>query len=389
MISTLFFIATAALANPPSDKAGSQETKTKSAYAAESPANTTPYVFGWMDYSEPKVTLRGGRTKGIPVTLVEDASERWSDLQEEGLDAFERDKRAILAMTGDYRISFDFLEVELYGAKGELTKPYRSWATERVFAIDTPDDKISLQHIIVMFMELPDGSVSEPMLVKHWRQDWEYEPETTLEFIGDEHWETRTLTDEERSGQWQQTVYQVDDSPRYAMRGVWEHNGSFSAWHGESAWRPLPRREYTVRSDYHTLVGTNRLTILPTGWVHSQDNVKTVLASPKVVDNNNPALAREFGLNRYERIADFDFSAAETYWSKTSAFWSEVRDSWAKHLAVSETVQVATMCGEERVYKKLFALAADISDEKGPSGKKLSKKIDSIMSCAVSPKRKP
>ena len=155
MISTLFFIATAALANTSSDKAGSQETKTKSAYAAESPANTTPYVFGWMDYSEPKVTLEVVEPSGMPVTLVEDASERWSDLQEEGLDAFERDKRAILAMTGDYRISFDFLEVELDGAKGELTKPYRSWATERVFAIDTPDDKISLQHIIVMFMELP------------------------------------------------------------------------------------------------------------------------------------------------------------------------------------------------------------------------------------------
>ena len=81
MISTLFLIATAALANPPSDKAGSQETKT--AYAAESPANTTPYVFGWMDYSEPKVTLRGGRTKGIPVTLAEDASDRWSGVARE------------------------------------------------------------------------------------------------------------------------------------------------------------------------------------------------------------------------------------------------------------------------------------------------------------------
>ena len=94
-------------------------------------------------------------------------------------------------------------------------------------------------------------------------------------------------------------------------------------------------------------------------------------------------------MNRYQRIADFDFSSAETYWTKTSAFWSEVRDSWAKHLAVSETVQVATMCGEERVYKKLFALAADISDEKGLTGRKLTKKIDNIMSCAVSPKRQP
>ena len=47
------------------------------------------------------------------------------------------------------------------------------------------------------------------------------------------------------------------------------------------------------------------------------------------------------------------------------------------------------MCGEERVYKKLFALAADISDEKGLTGRKLTKKIDNIMSCAVSPKRQP
>ena len=127
-------------------------------------------------------------------------------------------------------------------------------------------------------------------------------------------------------------------------------------------------------------MGTNRLTILPTGWVHSQDNIKTVLSRPKVIHAENPALARELGINRYERIQDFDFSTAETYWAKTSEYWAKVRSAWAEHLSVSDTVKVATMCGEERVYKKLFALATDVSDGTAPSGKKLMKKIDSIMS---------
>ena len=385
MISILFFATASALANPQADKTEAKDDRPKTAYSAESEAKSKPYVFGWMGYSEPNVKLRGGRTTGVPVTLAEEASEHWTSLQEDGLDDRERDRRAILAMTGDYRISFDFLEVELYGDDAELTKPYRSWATERVIALEETEDMISLQHIIVMFMQLPDGSVSEPMLVKHWRQDWEYEPQTALEFIGEEQWETRPLTEDERTGQWQQTVYQVDDSPRYAMRGQWEHNGSYSAWSSESAWRPLPRREHTVRSDYHALVGTNRLTILPTGWVHSQDNIKTVLSRPKVIHAENPARARELGINRYERIQDFDFSAAETYWAKTSEYWAKVRSAWAEHLSVSDTVKVATMCGEERVYKKLFALATDVSDGTAPSGKKLTKKIDTIMSCAVTP----
>ena len=380
----LFLAASAALANPQTNKTSSEDAKPKSEYSAETDAKGKPYVFGWMDYAEPTVKLRGGRTKGVPVTLDVEASERWNALQEDGLDARERDRRAILAMTGDYRISFDFLEVELYGTDSELTKPYRSWATERVFTLEESEDLISLQHIIVMFVEMPDGSVSEPMLVKHWRQDWAYEPETALEFIGEEHWETRILTDEERSGKWQQTVYQVDDSPRYAMRGSWEHNRSFSAWNGESAWRPLPRREYTARSDYQTLVGTNRLTVLPTGWVHSQDNIKTVLSAPKKIDAEKPALAREFGLNRYERIVDFDFSEAEVYWDKTSSYWAQVRTAWGEHLSSASIVNVATKCDDERVYKKLFTLAGQIASDEGPSEKKLAKKIDKILKCAVS-----
>jgi len=389
MISTLFFSAAIALANPSGDQAKSDDAKPKAAYSAESEAKSRPYVFGWMDYTEPNVKLRGGQTTGVPVKLAEDPSDHWNTLQEDGIDARERDRRAILAMAGDFRISFDFLEVELYGANSELTKPYRSWATERVFVLEDSDDVISLQHIIVMFMQMPDGTVSPPMLVKHWRQDWEYEPETALEFIGEEQWKTQTLTADQRSGKWQQTVYQVDDSPRYTMRGTWTHNRSFSAWDGESSWRPLPRREHSVRSDYHALVGTNRLTITPTGWVHSQDNIKTVLTSPGMIDADNPALAREFGINRYQRIHDFDFSAAETYWDKTSSFWAEVRGAWDEQLATSQTVKVTKMCGKDRVYNTLFGLASEVAENGGEFGKKTSKKIKKVMDCAVSPAGQP
>ena len=132
-------------------------------------------------------------------------------------------------------------------------------------------------------------------------------------------------------------------------------------------------------------MGTNRLTILPTGWVHSQDNVKTVLSGPGAIHAETPALAREFGLNRYERIVDFDFSEAETYWAKTRGFWSQVRTAWAKHLSSAPTVKVATQCEEERIYKMLFGLAGEIAKDEGPPEKKWPKEIDSILGCSVSP----
>ena len=384
MIWTIILGSFMAFANPSEGEQKSEESEKKAEYAAESESKGKPYVFGWMEYSQPSVKLRGGTTQGTPVTLATEPSDRWTSLQEKDLDSRERDRRAILAMSGDYRISFDFLEVELYGVGAELSKPYRSWATERVMVIEESDDLISLQHIIVMFMQMPDGTTQGPMLIKHWRQDWEFEPESALEFIGDRQWKNRSLSDEERAGQWQQTVFQVDDSPRYTMRGRWEHTAAYSAWHGDSSWRPLPRREYSVRSDYQALVGTNRLTILPTGWVHSQDNIKTVLSSPGVIDTDNPALAREFGLNRYERIVDFDFSESETYWSKTAEYWEKVRKAWAKHLSSAPTVKVATKCKDKRIYESLFELAGQVAKDEGPSEKKLAKSIETTLSCSVS-----
>ena len=43
-----------------------------------------------------------------------------------------------------------------------------------------------------------------------------------------------------------------------------------SVWESKDTLRPLPRREFSVRSDYDVLWGTNRITVLPSGWVRKK-----------------------------------------------------------------------------------------------------------------------
>ena len=130
-----------------------------------------------------------------------------------------------------------------------------------------------------MRVQQADGKLSEPIVVRHWRQEWRYQAERLLAYEGANTWALREVPAAGAPpGAWVQSVYQVDDSPRYAARGRWEHSDSFSTWISDETWRPLPRREFSVRKDYDVLVGTNRHTIMPTGWVQEENNLKLALA---------------------------------------------------------------------------------------------------------------
>lgn len=265
---------------------------------------------------------RGGTTKGPEVELNKSPSEEWKSLQKENISKFERDRRTILAMAGDYKAKFNFIETVSFEVDYKLDRPYQSWATERIYVLEDKGDFISLQHILCMFVE-DNGEIKGPFVVKHWRQDWTYEPEEFHTYRGNDKWEMRKLSDKERKGVWLQEVFNVDDSPRYASVGTWEHTDDFSEWTGSSTYRPLPRREYSVRNDYDVIEGINRHIILPTGWVHEQLNMKVIL------DNGEKEfLAREIGLNRYDRIKNFDFSAADEYWDESKEYWDAVRKVW-------------------------------------------------------------
>ena len=59
----------AAFANPSADASTAESGESESAYSAPTKHKESPYVFGWMNYQEPTVKLRGGTTTGTPVTL--------------------------------------------------------------------------------------------------------------------------------------------------------------------------------------------------------------------------------------------------------------------------------------------------------------------------------
>jgi hypothetical protein len=285
------------------------------------------FTFAWP-LEEGSLKPRGAATRGAAVVLDPAAGAQWERLQAPAIDKFERDRRAILAMAGPYRVGFDFLEVVRYDPTLKPDAPYQSWGTEFVFVAEEREDFIALQHILVMRVQQQDGVVGEPMVVRHWRQEWRHEPENLLVYEGANTWALRELPPERRRGAWVQSVFQVDDSPRYAASGRWDHTGSFSTWISDETWRPLPRREFSVRKDYQVLVGTNRHTILPSGWVQEENNLKATLDVSGRPRERLPYIAREYGIARYDRIRDFDFDAGKEYYERTEPFWSEVREAW-------------------------------------------------------------
>jgi hypothetical protein len=217
-----------------------------------------------------------------------------------------------------------------------------------------------LQHVIVMQYVDADGSVQGPVVQKHWRQDWVYEDTSLHVYIGNNSWTRASLDPAEVAGRWSQAVYQVDDSPRYEAIGDWEHRGNYSAWTSDETWRPLPRRESSVRDDYNVLIGRNRHTITPTGWVHEEENLKAVVNDSGQLDGDQPILAREQGVNRYEAIVDFDFSARDDYWTDTADFWADVRAEWARIYAGRERFAVVIPPDGLPLFMPMFEYAAEL-----------------------------
>ena len=347
--------------------------------ANDSPdANAPRYTFSWpLDGGG--LQPRGGTTKGPAVTLDHSASPAWQRLQEKGLNDLERDRRAILAMAGTYRVTFDFLEVTPFGAQDGPKAPYQSWGTEKVYVDSDTGKSISLVHILEMRIVQADGTISEPMVTKHWRQDWSYEPTHIVRYQGNDRWERRQLALAQASQRWLQTVYQVDESPRYASLGKWAHTGSFSSWLSDETWRPLPRREWSVRDDYQVLAGTNRHTIIADGWVQEESNLKAVLTSARELDASRPYVAREYGVARYERTRGADFAAADQYYERTRKFWDQVRDRWSELFAERGAVTLRGPVDKLGLFAPLFAHAEAIAEQGATASKKNAEVIESAL----------
>ncbi|MFV3127463.1 DUF6607 family protein [Niveispirillum sp. KHB5.9] len=232
--------------------------------------------------------------------------------------AFNADRASILAMAGTYRVKFDFRETAAFVPDYEIYEPKRSGGFEAVRVIEDTGRVIRLQHLLVVKDEN-----DKPMIIKHWRQDWTYEPETVLTYEGTDQWKLTPVSAEDRKDAWAQTVWQTDDSPRYGGVGYWKHDRGEHRWISGETDRPLARRDAIRKPIYDHYVGTNRHALTHQGWVHEQDNAKVGTR------NGKPAtIVHEVVLNSYVPSTDFDFKAADDYMAKTSTFWAAVRKEW-------------------------------------------------------------
>ena len=327
----------------------------KVAEKPKSPAPAKGHVFAWpfMDWKE--MQPRGGMTQGSEVTLLTGAKESWKRLREPGLDKFEQDRRAILALAGNYRVSFDFTETVGLAENFKPTRPYFSWGTENVTVLEDKGEFISLQHSLVMYFKDEKGEASGPHVMKHWRQDWTWQDPELQVYQGDLTW--KRTPNREPKGRWTQAVFQVDDSPRYEVAGAWSHEGGLSIWRSDNCPRPLPRREFSIRKDYNILEGIHEISITPNGWVHVQSNRKLQVNK----DGTKKYLGQELGVDRYEEITAPDLATAfGKYWTKTSDYWRDVRETWAGILRERDSFSMKDTYDGQQLYEIHFDYAGKL-----------------------------
>jgi hypothetical protein len=318
---------------------------------------TKRFTFSYPFVPGDSMAPRGGTTTGTEIQLAPVPTPGWERLQAPDLSPLERDRLAILAMVGEWRASFDFIETMGFAPDYTATRPYQSWATEFVTAVVDEPEHIVLQHVLVMTFKQEDGTVVGPFVTKHWRQDWHYEATRYHEYQGQNEWREVVLSPEDVKGQWVQTVWQVDDSPRYASIGAWTHAEGVSQWQGQTTLRPLPRRESSVRSDYDALRAVNRHVITPGGWIHEEYNDKLRLTgdTPRVI-------ARELGVNRYDAIVEYDFAAGRRYWQDTDVFWAIVREQWTTIWRDNPTFTFEASIDGRVLFRELLNYAADLAE---------------------------
>ena len=256
-----------------------------------------------------------------------------------------KDLEAIKQMCGCFEVTFNFSETFNY-SNDSLYRPSKnkvSKALEWAALVDNENDKISIQHILQV------GNPAKPMIVKHWRQDWLFENRNFYMYNTENDWTFEKKRKKDVTGQWTQKVFQVDDSPRYEGSGTWVHIDGKSYWENITP-APLPRREYTTRSDYNLTMRGNRQEIKDFGWVHDQDNDKIIRENGK----QDVLIAKEKGYNTYTRVDDSRCAAAANWWDVNTNKWATVRLKWEEIYNREKDLSLEAKVNNMALYKHLF-----------------------------------
>ncbi len=266
-----------------------------------------------------------------------------------------KDQKAIKSMCGCYEVGFNFAETFQYSKDPNYTpsKIKHDKALEWVQLVTDEKDKIVMQHLLIV------GPPTKRKVIKHWRQDWLYENTDFYMFNGNNVWNYEKKPKSAVKKQWTQKVYQVDDSPRYEGSATWIHADGKSYWENTTD-APLPRREYTKRSDYNVTVRTNKHVITDNGWVHDQDNDKVI----RKIGEQDVVLAQEKGYNTYKKVADSRCKAAQDWWKHHAADWKVIRSKWDDVFKNGKDLQLETKVDGKPLYRYLFSKDFDFTKNK-------------------------
>lgn len=267
----------------------------------------------------------------------------------------DQDREAIKSLAGFYKVTFNYAETFSPDDDYKFHDRHRSSAKEWAVILEDSPKKIVIQHLLVMR--------GDSMIIKHWREDWTYEDPQILVYDKNDTWKKVTLSANETKGKWTQKVYQVDDSPRYQAIGTWVHVDGKHQWQSNSD-SPLPRREYTERSDYNVLNRGNTLYLTPKGWMFEQDN-KKILRS----ESGDKLLAMEKGMEEFVKTDPKSFGYAQTWWKQQQGFWKDARETWDAIFAENNVIKLTSKVDNKLLYEQFFALGDQSVKEKWSSDK--------------------
>ena len=262
---------------------------------------------------------------------------------------FEKDKATILKMCGCYKVTFNYTETFVFSTDPSYNSSpdMKESIYELVDLTEESENKLVLQHI------LQTSSDSNAFVVKHWRQDWQYEDINIFSYDLNNKWVNKNLKKNDVDGKWSQKVFQIDDMPRYSGIGSWVYLDDQIYWQSTCD-APLARRETKIRSDYNVLNRGNRVEITNYGWLHEQDNKKIFRTN-----FSDEIIAMEKGYNTYEKVDEEKCQMAINWWKKNSNKWQYVRDNWNKRLAQSSDLFVDLENNSISLYKRISDLNID------------------------------
>ncbi len=250
-----------------------------------------------------------------------------------------QEQQAIQQLCGCFEVSFKYAETFSKDTGYQHAKPYYAKGLEWVVAEENTDRKMVLQHLLV---------VQDSMIVKHWREDWEYEKKEWWAFDKEATWKKKLMPTDQVRGTWVQTVWEVDDAPRYQGVSKWISNNGQYYWENRAD-APLPRREYTKRNDYNVMQRGNRIIVSNEEWIHEQDNKKLLRKTGEA----DVLIAEEKGYNIYTRTDDAKCKAAKDWWAQHRGFWNAVRRQWDAALVEKQTIQLVPRVGTQSLDRSL------------------------------------